>query len=65
VPGKEIGGGTHRGGGAMMGRSGGSARRRPHRMEGQRRLQLAPGAVGEDEGGEGGSKVEKWSETRR
>jgi hypothetical protein len=34
----------------------GSARRGPHQREGRRRLQLAPGAVGEDERGEGGSK---------
>jgi hypothetical protein len=32
------------------------ARWGPHRREGRRRLQLAPGAVGEDKRGEGGSK---------
>jgi hypothetical protein len=36
----------------------GSAQRHPRRREGRRRLRLAPGAVGEDEGGEGGSKLE-------
>jgi hypothetical protein len=36
----------------------GSARWRPHRREGHRRLRLALGATGEDEGGEGGSKME-------
>jgi hypothetical protein len=36
----------------------GNARRRPHRSEGWRRFRLAPGATGEDEGGEGGSKME-------
>jgi hypothetical protein len=39
-------------------RGGGSARRCPRRREGRRRLRLAPGAAGEDEGGEGGSKIE-------
>jgi hypothetical protein len=38
--------------------SGGSARWRPHRREDQRRLRLALGAAVEDEGGEGGSKME-------
>jgi hypothetical protein len=42
--GKGSGGGAHRCGAAMLGRSGGSMR-------------LAPGATGEDEGGEGGSKT--------
>jgi hypothetical protein len=35
----------------------GGARRRPHRREGQRQLQLALEAAGEDERGEGGSKM--------
>jgi hypothetical protein len=57
VPGKESGGGAHRGGGATTGWKGGSVRRwGPHRREGRRQLRLAPGAVGEDERGEGGSK---------
>jgi hypothetical protein len=56
--GRESGGGAHRGGGATMGRNSGSAWRRPHRREGRRRLRLAPGAAGEDEGGEGGLKME-------
>jgi hypothetical protein len=34
----------------------GGARRRPHQRESGRRLQLAPGATREDEGGEGSSK---------
>jgi hypothetical protein len=41
-----------------VGQSGGSVRRRPHEREGRRWLRLAPGATGEDEGGEGGSKME-------
>jgi hypothetical protein len=35
----------------------GGARRRPHRREGRWCLRLAPGAAGEDERGEGGSKM--------
>jgi hypothetical protein len=56
APGKESGGRAHREGRTSVGQSGG-ARRRPHRREGRRRLRLAPGATGEDEGGEGGSKM--------
>jgi hypothetical protein len=39
----------------------GGARRCPRRREGRRRLQLALGAAGEDERGEGGSKTENGS----
>jgi hypothetical protein len=36
----------------------GAERRRPRRREDRRRLRLAPGTAGEDEGCEGGSKME-------
>jgi hypothetical protein len=41
-----------------MERSGGSTRWRPRQREGRRWLRLALGAAGQDEGGEGGSKME-------
>jgi hypothetical protein len=40
----------------MWWHDGGAERWRPRRREGRRRLWLTPGAVGEDERGEGGSK---------
>jgi hypothetical protein len=49
--------GLTEGGGRLRGRVAarcGGALRGPHRREGRRRCQLAPGAAGEDERGEGG-----------
>jgi hypothetical protein len=55
VPGKESGGGAHRGWQSTA-RRGGGTWQGPRWSEGRRRLQLALGAAGEDERGEGGLK---------